>query len=130
MARREKIRERVEEYIRTSSEIRTAGTELAGLDLQYDGLYREIRQRTMEIRHLEDKQSETRSLLYKDRAKEYVEDVIHFLGEKMEEYDGKAGYRHLFVAVKFWYEYYDEFVSKKLEDMTPEQMAIYKEEFE
>ena len=80
---------------------------------------------TQKINELEVKRGEIRSLLFKDRSKEYIEGVLCFLSERKGEYQQKDGYNELVSQVQHWCDSYEKYVPIRLKHMSPEQLAMF-----
>lgn len=107
MELRERIKERVEEFIQLNVEIKRLTERLA---------------------RLEGQQSEARRLLYQGRSKEYSEEVLHVLADMMEEYQNESVYNDLVLSIQDWRAKYEYFVDDRLKRMTPEERAVFFDE--
>jgi hypothetical protein len=103
------IKERIEEYIRLSDEIRYYKQEL-------ERLHSEI--------------AKVSSLLFRDRPKEYIEDVLSVLADMMDEHAYDFGYDILATLIRKYYEDYDLFMEERKRHMSPERLAIFEGKIE
>lgn len=107
--RRALIEERIEEYIRLSDEIR---------------YYKQ------EIDRLESEIGKVSSLLFRDRPKEYIEDVLSVLADMMNEHLYDLGYDMLATLIRKYYEDYDLFMDERKRHMSPDRLAIFEGKIE
>ena len=82
---------------------------------------------------LDSQSADLHSELYKDRPKEYIENVLA-IAQEMAEKEGEEGSKAtcdvLIFFVKEWLEYYDEYRDERLSYSEGKQLAMLKGEIE
>ena len=97
---------------------------------EYILLSEQIKHYNEKIDELNANMQKVKSLLFEDRSKKYIEDVLSFLSEKMNEYKEEDSFNELVSKVKLWSKCYDKYIAVKLSQMSPEQLAIFEERME